>query len=288
MDIGKFKQILLQVFLLPVVALLLMAFALYSDMRSGANTVNQIVQYDARIAQATLVYKLVIDEESGLRGYQTTSDARFLEPFTKAQAVLDQRLSELEEGSDSQAQLDHVKHLRESHQTWIDAFAKPVMATMRAGGNADDVDLNLQGKTLMDGIRTDLNAILAEAQSRRASLIAIRQENRYHLQILMFVLAIVMGLAIGIFARNRLHAVADAYRDSLDTIKRRADELFESEQELRTTLTSIGDGVITCDAKGCIQMMNPVAEELTGWGFEEAKGHPLEEISESSTRPPAR
>jgi PAS domain S-box-containing protein len=277
-DIGKFKQILLQVFLLPVVALLLMAFALYSDMRSGANTVNQIVQYDARIAQATLVYKLVIDEETGLRGYQTTSDARFLEPYNKAQAVLETRLAELEAGSDSQAQLDHVKHLQESHQTWMDAFAKPVMATMRAGGNSDDVDLNLQGKALMDGIRVDLDAILAEAQTRRASLIALRQENRHHLQILMFVLAIVLGLAIGIFARSRLHAVADAYRGSLDTIKNRADELFDSEQELRTTLASIGDGVITCDAQGCIQMMNPIAEGLTGWSFEEAKGRPLEEV----------
>jgi PAS domain S-box-containing protein len=277
-DIGKFKQILLQVFLLPVVALLLMAFALYSEMRSGADTVNQIVHYDDRIAQATLVYKLIVDEESGLRGYQTTSDTRFLEPYNKAESALEARIAELEAGSDSQVQLDHVKHLRESHQTWMDAFAKPVIATMRAGGNSDDVGLNLQGKTLMDGIRVDLDAILAEAQSRRAALIALRQANRHHLQILMFVLAIVLGLAIGIFTRGRLHAVADAYRASLDTIKHRADELFDSEQELRTTLASIGDGVITCDAQGCIQMMNPVAEELTGWNFEEANGRPLEEV----------
>jgi PAS domain S-box-containing protein len=59
---------------------------------------------------------------------------------------------------------------------------------------------------------------------------------------------------------------------------RRAEELFQSEQRLRTTLDSIGDGVITCDAAGHIQMMNPVARELTGWKQSEADGQPLEKV----------
>ena len=279
MDIGKFKHILVQVFLLPIFALLLMALALYFDMNNGANTVSQIVQYDARIAQATLVYKLIVDEESGLRGYQTTGDPGFLDPYNKAEPAVEMQLTALESvASASQSEIDHIHHLREAHQTWRDGFALPVIATLRSGGNAGDVDLNLQGKTLMDAIRADLDAIIADAQDRRAELIQLRYKNRHNLLTGMFLLAIVVGLAIGIFTRNRLHAVADAYRDSLDTTKKRADELFDSEQELRTTLASIGDGVITCDAKGCIQMMNPVAEQLTGWDFKEAKERPLEEV----------
>ena len=279
MDIGKFKQILLQVFTLPVVALLLMALALYADMNNGANTVSQIVQYDARIAQTTLVYKLIIDEETGLRGYQTTGDPRFLEPYNKAEPVLEVQLSALEDvTSVSKEEIDHVHHLRDQFLNWREGFAMPVIASLRAGGNADDVNLNLQGMALMEAIRGDLDAILVDARGRRADLIALRQKNRHELLTGMFILALVVGLAIGIFTRNRLHAVADAYRDSLDTIKRRADELFDSEQELRTTLASIGDGVITCDAQGCIQMMNPVAQELTGWTFEEAKGKHLGEV----------
>lgn len=51
-----------------------------------------------------------------------------------------------------------------------------------------------------------------------------------------------------------------------------------SESELRTTLYSIGDGVIAVDADGFVTIMNPVAEQLTGWKEEEAKGKPLEEV----------
>jgi len=55
-------------------------------------------------------------------------------------------------------------------------------------------------------------------------------------------------------------------------------QLAEREQYLSLTLDSIGDAVITTDAKGCISRMNPVAEELTGWQSSEAHGHPLPDI----------
>ncbi len=46
----------------------------------------------------------------------------------------------------------------------------------------------------------------------------------------------------------------------------------------RTTLYSIGDAVITTDSSGKVCQMNPVAEKLTGWHENEARGKPLNEI----------
>jgi two-component system, cell cycle sensor histidine kinase and response regulator CckA len=43
---------------------------------------------------------------------------------------------------------------------------------------------------------------------------------------------------------------------------------------LRTTLYSIGDAVIVTDANGCVRMMNPVAERLTGHSEKAAAGLP--------------
>ena len=42
------------------------------------------------------------------------------------------------------------------------------------------------------------------------------------------------------------------------------------EDEIRATFYSIGDGVISTDAAGCVSRMNPVAEKLTGWTEAEA------------------
>ncbi len=49
-------------------------------------------------------------------------------------------------------------------------------------------------------------------------------------------------------------------------------------EDLRTTLNSIGDAVITTDTRGNVTRMNPIAEKLTGWTLEEAWGKPLTEV----------
>ncbi len=62
---------------------------------------------------------------------------------------------------------------------------------------------------------------------------------------------------------GRIHAVA---------------ALEASEEMFRTTLYCIGDGVITTDIQGTVKQMNPVAEKLTGWSENEAKGISIKEV----------
>jgi PAS domain S-box-containing protein len=57
-----------------------------------------------------------------------------------------------------------------------------------------------------------------------------------------------------------------------------ARRLHMSEERYRTTLFSIGDGVIVTDRKGCVELLNPPAEIMTGWSMTEAAGRPLEYI----------
>ena len=278
MNLSQFNRILLQVFLLPVMALLLIAGALYYQIRAANMTVNRIQEADAFIAQTTLVGKLTIDEESGLRGYETTSDTRFLQPFVDAEARLQTEFQRMEQMAVDAEQKQLISDLKSKHQTWRDAFALPIIATVRAGGQTSDVELNLQGKSLMDGVRDDIITIIQSAGRHRSERIALWHQQVRHMLVVMLLLALGMGVLIGLFTRSRLHAVSNAYKTSLDVLKRRAEEIFESEQKLRTTLDSIGDGVITCDADGRVQMMNPVAQELTGWKQAEATGLPLEDV----------
>jgi len=56
------------------------------------------------------------------------------------------------------------------------------------------------------------------------------------------------------------------------------NELAKQHQLMQVTLESIGDAVITTDAKGNTQWLNPVAERMTGWSTEEAFGRPLEQV----------
>ncbi len=52
----------------------------------------------------------------------------------------------------------------------------------------------------------------------------------------------------------------------------------ETRERLLITLKSIGDAVMTTDAEGRVDFMNPVAQKLTGWTLDDARGKPLREV----------
>ena len=63
------------------------------------------------------------------------------------------------------------------------------------------------------------------------------------------------------------------------TERRRIEEaLFQAKERAEITLQSIGDAVITTDALGVVDYLNPVAETLTGWRLAEAAGRLLTEV----------
>jgi diguanylate cyclase (GGDEF)-like protein/PAS domain S-box-containing protein len=74
------------------------------------------------------------------------------------------------------------------------------------------------------------------------------------------------------------------------TERKRAElQLSDEKEKAQVTLQSIGDAVITADAEGRIEYLNPVAEALTGWASLEAAGRPVAEIIQllgESTRQP--
>jgi PAS domain S-box-containing protein len=74
------------------------------------------------------------------------------------------------------------------------------------------------------------------------------------------------------------------------SLEKRSEELQMQREWFEVTLASIGDAVITTDVAGRITFLNPVAELLTGWQLEQAKGRPLNEvfrIVNEDTREPA-
>ena len=54
--------------------------------------------------------------------------------------------------------------------------------------------------------------------------------------------------------------------------------LKENQGTMTATLKSIGDAVIATDRRGFVRFINPMAERLTGWSQDEAKGRPLAEV----------
>jgi PAS domain S-box-containing protein len=61
-------------------------------------------------------------------------------------------------------------------------------------------------------------------------------------------------------------------------LRQAVGQLGAERDRLAVTLRSIGDAVIATDELGRVELFNVVAEQLTGWRAEEAKGTPIEDI----------
>jgi len=89
-------------------------------------------------------------------------------------------------------------------------------------------------------------------------------------------------------ARGKPVRMAGALTDITEK-QRAAAELFAEKERAQVTLASIGDGVITTDTDGWVEYLNPVAEQLTGWKLDDARGLPLQAlfrlIDEAHRRP---
>jgi PAS domain S-box-containing protein len=89
----------------------------------------------------------------------------------------------------------------------------------------------------------------------------------YQAGVLLFVLA---SLAIG-WLGEQLHAARR-------TAELHHQEAIAERERLRVTLASIGDAVVVTDERGHITSLNAVAESLTGWTTDQARGKPLDQV----------
>ncbi len=64
----------------------------------------------------------------------------------------------------------------------------------------------------------------------------------------------------------------------LQSLLEQAGARQRAEERFRVTLASVGDGVISADTEGRVEFLNPVAERLTGWPLEDARGKALAEV----------
>ena len=77
--------------------------------------------------------------------------------------------------------------------------------------------------------------------------------------------------------RNTIIALVGTGRDI--TERKEMEKIISDEREkFRTTLLSVGDGVIVTDRMAKIELMNVVAEQLSGWTQQEALDRPFTEI----------
>jgi PAS domain S-box-containing protein len=124
---------------------------------------------------------------------------------------------------------------------------------------------DLKDKGLLHPFFSEWNTILNKIKTEKSQTVGREQKigkNWYHQQ----------------FYLVQESGSIRVYCMKIDELKETENRLRVSEERWATTVSSIGDAVISTDMDGNITFMNSVAEALTGWNLKDAHQQPIRKV----------
>jgi PAS domain S-box-containing protein len=271
LDPATFKRILTRAVVLPLVLLALLSGLFYWQIKRLLDTASLAEHSDQVLSKANRAQALLIDMETGLRGYVIARQPQFLEPYNNASKQITPSLNDLQQTvADNPTQQQRVNDIRAQYQEW-DKYAQTLIHPATTPTEAQARIATGQGKRMMDSMRVVFTSFIDTEESLRTERTQSVQRATRLAVGSGLVAALLLGLILSSFIRRQLMFVSDSYGNALAAEKKQR-------QWLGTTLSSIGDAVIATDAQGHINFMNGVAESVTGWRDSEATGQPLPKV----------
>ena len=271
MNENTFRGTLRRAVWIPLGIAVILAVVLILEVRFLMEQTALVEHSDQVITVSQRIYRTRIEQESKLRAYILTGDERFLDDLYERRETALKMEPELRQlVSNDAEQSARNENAYRAFRAWS-VWADKAIALTKAGENTGDITFQLRGKELMDDYRQARTDFVDQERQLRDEHLARSRRTLSFVNRSIAGLVLLFALVLAFFGRGQLRRLSRSFGQALNSAREQRDWLH-------TTLTSIGDGVISTDANGLITLMNPVAEKLTGWTLEAARGRPLAEI----------
>ncbi|MEG4575630.1 PAS domain S-box protein [Microcoleus sp. N3A4] len=223
-------------------------------MRKRGDTNRAILQETNRLLT------LVVDAETGIRGYGLTKRREFISPYSEAKKSLPPLLAKLKvmvrENKLQVQQFEEIKQSTEQEINFLQNTLNKLDSSATSVQSAETIQVFAQGKLKMDRLREKFNAF---ADAGEAYQKALDRQRRDLIDFTNFVQ--VAGLLFGCLGAGASWYLFDSLEKEL---RKREAGLEESKSRIQAVVDNAADGIITLDARGNIESFNGAAEKIFG------------------------
>ncbi len=193
MDKIRFQQVLRRALLVPVGIAVFLAATLIVEVQFLVNDARWVEHTDHVLQVAETLYRTKVDQETGLRAYLLTGDARFLQPYRDGRAQAHKLETDLRQLiSDNPEQQARNEEAFEAYEEWS-GFAEQAIAMMQAGDDVTDPKLQLRGKELMDRVRQARGDFITHEEQLRDRRLASSRRTLWFVNLSIVGLCVVIG-----------------------------------------------------------------------------------------------
>jgi PAS domain S-box-containing protein len=288
MDQRSFQKLLRRTVALPVALLVCLAAVLVVEIALLSLFMRWINHASQVLTDVRQVGRSIVEMDTGLQAYFLTKDPSFLNSFEEGKEKLpDQIASLLSATADNPAQQQRLREIDESNKRWVQ-WADETLIQFDKGEASQSV--LFAGHQLLEGVRQKQRIFVAEEEALRNR--RARRANVLNGVILVTTVGLSLLIAFLLFTltRRELLALSSSYERHLQAETEQRRQLSESREWFQSTLNSLGEAVVATDGSGAISYLNPVAQNLTGWKYEEANGKQFNQVvrlSDERTQLPA-
>ncbi|MBD1909126.1 MULTISPECIES: CHASE3 domain-containing protein [unclassified Leptolyngbya] len=218
-----FRRKLTRAIALPIVLLLLLAGVSIWQITRLLSALQWVDHTNQVISQANYIQKLLLDRETGFRGYLLTGRQEFLEPYEQANEVLDPSLEKLGKlVSDNPVQTQRVDQLlRQSHR-W-EAQVTTAITRKRQNQTESLIDFERR-KQQMDRLRHQIAVFIATEEQLRDQRSNVAQRTTRSVILTSLFLASGIGIILAYFVYRQILKVSRTYENALHTAQLRTEE----------------------------------------------------------------
>jgi len=207
------RGLICAIFLLIALPLMLSGISIWQITRL-LTALERVNHTDQVISHANLNQKLLLDMETGFRGYLLTGKQNFLDPYNRANATVVSALNQLKQlVADNPSQVQRVDELMVQYQQWKQQVV-PAIARRQQG--KQEPFSGLEGrKQRMDGMRQQIARLIATEEQLRNQRSQVAQQTARSVVLVSVFWALGVGGILIYFIWRQILKISQTYENAL-------------------------------------------------------------------------